>query len=290
MKRAVKGKAIPEARTRDVKQDFSKDQLAAIGAVALAFNDLQADMEALLQVVVRMPGPLFLQICSRIHGLDGKIAIINTVIDDAIIAKKEQDELKSTVGIFADFKINRDAIIHARIWNAALGIGWNSERRAQEFEVLLEANALNIFYDHIVWLQKAFSLIGNLLGSVLSLNALALGDQNRPSFEEEIRDRWAQFQAHRSRRRSLKPMPKFPTEDELLAAENQRLANEIAAQPDSYQPWLIPRVHQTYFQRNPSIYMMMRPQMSSALMDSISRQPAQSNPPPEDEKNEGANS
>src|ERR1700732_4274106 len=74
MKRPAKGRSTPVHHTRDVKQDFSRDQLAAVGAVTLAFNELQSTMEAMLQVSTGIPEWLFSEVGSRIHGLDGKIA------------------------------------------------------------------------------------------------------------------------------------------------------------------------------------------------------------------------
>jgi hypothetical protein len=240
MKRPAKGRSTPVHHTRDVKQDFSRDQLAAVGAVTLAFNELQSAVEAMLQVATSIPEWLFSDVASRINGLDGKIAIIKAVIDREVSEPKDIEEIKQSVGTFMEFKGNRDAIIHARVLNAALGIGLSSERRAQESEVLLRAGDLDTFYDHIVALQKEIFSASNFLASILALKLLASDDQNRAPFEEAVRDRQTQFRENRSRRQSLTPMPKFPSEHELQEAENRWLAGSSATQLGWYMPWTIP--------------------------------------------------
>jgi hypothetical protein len=241
MKRPAKGRSTPSHHTRDVKQDFSRDQLAAVGAATLAFNELQSTIEAMLQVATGIPKWLFSEVGSRINGLEGKIAIIKMVLDNAISEPKELNEIKHSVGTFFEFKGYRDAIIHARVLNAALGIGLSSERRAQESEVLLRAEDLDTFYDHIIALQKEIFSASELLASILALKALASDDQNKAPFEEAIRDRRTQFRESRNRRQSLKPMPRFPTESELQEVESRWIASRSATQQDWYTPWTMPQ-------------------------------------------------
>jgi hypothetical protein len=88
MKRPVKGKATPTIHTRDVKQDFSIEQRAAIGAVTLSYNELQYDLESMLHVAIGVPEWLFLGISSRISSLDLKTEIINLVLEKTIPTPK----------------------------------------------------------------------------------------------------------------------------------------------------------------------------------------------------------
>jgi hypothetical protein len=241
MKRPAEGRSTPVQHTRDVKQDFSRDQLAAVGAVTLVFNELQSTVEAMLQVATGIPEWLFSEVGSRINGLDGKIAIIKSIIDRVFSEPKNIAEIKHSVGTFLEFKGYRDAIIHARVLNAALGIGLSSERRAQESEVLLRAADLDTFYDHIVALQKEIFSASNLLASTLALKSLASDDQNKAQCEESVQAHRNQFLESRNHRRSLTPMPKFPTESELQEVENRWLAKQTTMQPDWYMPWPMPQ-------------------------------------------------
>jgi len=83
MKRPATTKA-PTYGARAIKQDFSKDQLAAVGAVTLAFNELQSCLELMLRASTNIGDWLFVEVSSRINGLDGKTAIIKYVIDHAV--------------------------------------------------------------------------------------------------------------------------------------------------------------------------------------------------------------
>jgi hypothetical protein len=237
-----KGKAIPANRTRDIKQDFSIEQRAAVGAVTLSFNELQYDFEAMLHTAMGVPEWLFLGISSRISSLDLKTEIINLVLERAISNAHERDEIKRIIGEVKTFAGFRNAITHARMLNADLGIGLNLENRAKEWEVLMQAPALDIFYDHIIALQNELSSARNLLASVLALKALALDDQNKAPFEEAVRGHQTQFQESRNRRQSLKPMPKFPTELEFQEAVNRWRASQQAVLMGWFQPEPMPRL------------------------------------------------
>jgi len=66
--------------TGDIKADLTQEQLAAFGAAALAYNVLEDQIDALLFIVTRIPDWLFSEVSSRIHGLDGKVAIIQEAV------------------------------------------------------------------------------------------------------------------------------------------------------------------------------------------------------------------
>jgi len=121
-------------------------------------------------------------------------------------------------------------------------IGRGAKQRGKSpFEILLSADALDAFYDHIVALQKELSSGGSLLDSAITLNQSVANDPNRSRYEEAFRVHEAQFRESHKRRLELKRLPKFPGEDEFLAAAN-RLREEQILMRMGY-----PRRHPAHF-------------------------------------------
>ncbi len=224
MRRPVKGKPEPIS-TFDIKKDLTEKQLAAIGAAALAFNVLEEQIDELLFAVTRTPRWLFPEVSSRIHGLEGKVAIIKAGIDDGVhfpdLASFTPDlaDLKTSIDKFLEFKRIRDAIIHSRIINAAIGIGMVAKQRGKSpYEVLLQAEALESYYNHAVTLERVLASGANLLSLVIAMSEYRVDHLYRRPLEERARSETTQFQHHLQRLRSLKPLPQFPDEAEIQKA------------------------------------------------------------------------
>jgi hypothetical protein len=221
--------------TDDIKANLTEKQLAAFGAAALAYNIIEDQIDALLSIATRIPDWLFAEVSSRIHGLGGKIAIIQAAIEHSPLKAIDAKALKEAVATFGDFKTIRDTMIHARIINATLGRG-AKQRGKSLWEVLLSVEALNTFYDHIVALNKELSSGGTLLNSAITLQQTASTDPNRSQLEEALRVHEAQFRENRTHRRSLKPLPKFPDEDQLRKLANQHREAQVGILMSWFQP------------------------------------------------------
>lgn len=72
MKHRSKHTRKPTYRVVDIKKEIPERQLAAIGALALAFNEVEAALDRLFFVVTELTEPLQLEVSTRIGGLDGK--------------------------------------------------------------------------------------------------------------------------------------------------------------------------------------------------------------------------
>jgi hypothetical protein len=224
--------------TGDVKRDLTEKQLAAFGAASLAYNILEDEIDALLYVVTNIPDWLIKEVSTRIHGLDGKTAIIQKAIEQSGLEPEDQKTACESIAAFGGFKKVRDAMIHARIINASIGIGLAEKTRGEKgFEVLLTKEALDTFYDHIVALEKELSSLGSLLGGTTALNRAVADDPNRSQYEEAVRVHKAQFRENHSRRRSLKPLPTFPDEAQLNAAVTLWRQAQTATLMGWFQPW-----------------------------------------------------
>jgi hypothetical protein len=259
-----KDKPTDAHSTGDIKRDLTEKQLAAFGAASLAYNVLEDEIDALLFVVTNVPDWLFKEVSTRIHGLDGKTAIIQKAIENSGLAPDDRKIAIESVATFGELKKIRDAMIHARIINASIGIGLSNRTRGEKaFEVLLTVPALDTFYEHIVALEKELSSLGSLLGGATALKHSAPDDPKRSLYAEAVRVHEVQFRENHRHRRSLTPLPKFPDEAQLQAAVTLWNQAQTATLMGWFQPW-------TELPQRP-------PQISGLLWDSWV-------PPPPDEK------
>jgi transposase-like protein len=63
-------------RLGNIKEEVPEKQLSAIGALALAFNEVEANLDRLFFEVTGLDEHLQLEVSTRIGGIDGKLAII----------------------------------------------------------------------------------------------------------------------------------------------------------------------------------------------------------------------
>jgi hypothetical protein len=134
-------------RLGNIKEEVPEKQLSAIGALALAFNEVEANLDRLFFEVTGLDEHLQLEVSTRIGGIDGKLAIIKRGAEK-ILDNAEFVQLSEMLGkgVFENLKIYRDCVIHARHLNVSTGVGVKVDRQAQVFDVLLSQNALDTAY------------------------------------------------------------------------------------------------------------------------------------------------
>jgi hypothetical protein len=80
----LKRKVVPPRAytfgSRDILNDYDRDVLTGIGAVALAWNNLETGINMALPIALCIEFSDWLQVTSRINGFDGKIAIIKHAV------------------------------------------------------------------------------------------------------------------------------------------------------------------------------------------------------------------
>jgi hypothetical protein len=208
--------------TGDIKKDLSAKQLAGIGAVAMAYNKVEEELEELFGIATGLQGQMLTDVSARIHGIDGKIAIIRSAADANGVDDDDERQLEEALGagVFGRYKGYRDNIVHARVINAAIGIG-KTYKRSQINEILLSENALNILYEHLVILSCELDSAANVLMLTIKIKNHTSDDQEITRLEAERSERSVQFRGYRHKRQSLPPIPEFPSEDELREADVQ---------------------------------------------------------------------
>src|ERR1700693_1991484 len=80
----------------DIKQAYTKEQLAEIGAIALTWNQVDAFIDWLLLISLKLPPLSWLDVAKRINGMDGKLHILRQfAANSEILTAPARDCIKS---------------------------------------------------------------------------------------------------------------------------------------------------------------------------------------------------
>jgi hypothetical protein len=226
-------------KSGDIKKDLSQQQLAAIGAVAMAYNKVEEEIDDLFWAATQLKGPLSLEVVTRINGIDGKIAIIKAAANFYGMEEEDRRCLEEALGngVFKRLKSYRDAVIHSRPINAAIGVGIRFDRQAKVNEVLINQKALDALYAHLLALADELSCAASVLLFAFELTSRSSDDPERSSYEAGRPMNSARFRDYRTRRQALPPIPEFPSEAEFREADvlwrqaRQSAKRDFARQP-----------------------------------------------------------
>jgi hypothetical protein len=244
-----RSKHTPKATYRvvDIKKEIPEKQLAAIGALALAFNEVEAALDRLFFVVTELTEPLQLEVSTRIGGLDGKLLITKRGAAQFLdVADLRQLEELLGDGVFGLLKDYRDGVIHARHVNAVTGIGVKVDRKAKVFDYLVSIVALEAAYKILFVMRAELDEAVSLIQGIKELKQIAGDDPNRARLEAEIATCRSRFKHCDTERLALPRLPEFPSESELRAADFLAQQAHTASLMDFYQPWTMPHFRRQF--------------------------------------------
>jgi hypothetical protein len=221
--------SVNHRRTGDIRKDLTQEQLAGIGSIALAYNEVEMTINALVGLSCGILTKVANEVTSRINGIDGKIEIIKAGLREYILGEEFFSMIGEAFGEngFKSYKKYRDAVIHARILDAPLAIALSPPKRGKTEEVLLSVDALDGLYNRLVILRLELNEICMIAICLFSdrhlmsvMRAVRAGfpapehisDLPRRQFAQEIQENLSRCQAHQKRRLSLPPLPEFPEE------------------------------------------------------------------------------
>lgn len=219
----------PSSRRHSVRssnpfENLTTEQLSYIGAIALLYNDLEATIDWMCAVALRLQIRRE-ELTTRINGIEGKIALIKIAARNWGFDDGEATYLADVLGDggFGLMKKWRDAVIHAQVLDARSGVGKVTERKGKVSEVLLSLDALTGFYMRLDLMRIELTALRGILSrkQELALQELRefefeLDDQDKEQLEQGIQDDWAQARSHRTQRQSLPPIPEFPEEPDAF--------------------------------------------------------------------------
>lgn len=247
-------KRMTALRSHDIRRDLKESQLADIGAVALAYNEVEAQIDVLMASALELYS-IALEVTSRINGVDGKIEIIKAAVA-ALGASPEfkellADSLGGTDG-FMILKQYRDAVIHARDIDSVSTIGATAPKRGKLYEVLLTPTALKSLYDRLLIVRSELvhaQIVILKLSTIRRFQQYEMGihrgflaspaerviPKAKAQHEQDILGVTAQYREHQNRRRSLLRFPEFPSEQELRQAHLDWLQAQISEQAAAFR-------------------------------------------------------
>src|SRR3712207_2043571 len=132
-------------RLQNVLANFTPEQLAGIGAVMMTYNEAETVLHEMIGVCVDFPGDTH-EVVSRINGTEGMIELVLLAGPLFGIDRNQISETLKAQG-FSHLKGYRDAVSHARIYDAESGVARSPSRQGKRVDVLLSVPALNWLAD-----------------------------------------------------------------------------------------------------------------------------------------------
>jgi hypothetical protein len=220
----------PSKRSGNIRDDLSESQLAGIGLITVAYNEVELLIDVMIPIAFGFDEGMGQQITSRINGVDGKIEIIKSQYRVLGASREVLTSLSDTLGEagFALLKKYRDGIIHARVLDAPLGIGHTIAKRGKFEEILLTTDALEGVYKRLEILRWELihltMMMFPLIANRDARRAYSFMDKTkqehtkisdailRKHIEQETLPYLSQYHERRRSRQSLPPLPGFPDE------------------------------------------------------------------------------
>jgi hypothetical protein len=203
----------------DFLTEVDPERLRLIAAITLQWNWIEAAIDVMLAVGLRVETDLWVEVQSRINGFDGKIAIMKAALRASNVPELMREKVAKTLNACEQFKTIRDHIIHMRLASPDEQVSETFQRRGATKEVYAATEPLRQFYrmlrahwDEIHWLGYIHLHITKAL-------LLDQGDPEREQAIEEVKSDLVQFLESQRKRESLPPLPEVPEPDPALEAE-----------------------------------------------------------------------
>lgn len=133
----------------DIKRDLSQEQLAGIGAVAIAWNEIEFMLDVALYSGEKLEATCLQDDLPR-RRLDDKINNARKAAAKWNLPTDCLDSIESAASAFSDLKDLRNAVIHSRVFDARSGIGHRITIRGEIQEILLTTKALEWLYQQLI--------------------------------------------------------------------------------------------------------------------------------------------
>ncbi len=167
----------------DIKRELSVDQLSAIGAIALQFNTLEAHLDLLVAIGLRLSPLTHREIITRLGTIESRQDLAKIMARDLAISEKTQELIGKSIVAIGTLKKSRDAVIHVRLIDSSTSVGIYSGKIrnvGKIKEVILLTEDLNELYSQMRMLDAELDAAG-VIFSIHSMN------RNQPNVPMEFR-------------------------------------------------------------------------------------------------------
>jgi hypothetical protein len=218
MSRPQPPESKPSRRSTDPKADYSKEQLAEIGAIAIVWNHIDDFVDWLLQICLGGPIALMWAVGRSIGSVEAKLDLLTLAASRSRILN---DEARACIGdsfsAIKKYKTYRDRIVHSVPYNVDLGIAHSMDRKAKMHQSLVTIEALSALYERMKLLLDELPEIDLLFRLSDEEGARKVYQANPVDPIARRRDHDVSWQTAKCRERqnvrlSLPPLPFFPDE------------------------------------------------------------------------------
>jgi hypothetical protein len=199
-------------RSYDFLQDVQPRRLQLIGAITLAWNWIDGAVDATLGVALELHPDMWVQVTSRINGMDGKIALLKVALGlqgYPPLPDGTDPAIRKTLGAIETNKRLRDGIIHARLIHPEEIIADSAHRRGMTDEVLLSEDALSSLYNLLSLLVREVDQL-----VILYYYRWRLSEESEEEPRQLLAGAFLQARALyldlQKKREELPPLPEFP--------------------------------------------------------------------------------
>ncbi len=112
----------------DIRKQLSFEQLAVIGAIALQFNNLEAHLDLLIGISLRLSPLSHHEVITRLGTIESRQDLAKIMARDLAISEKTQELIGKSIVAIGTLKKSRDAIVHVRLIDPSTSVGVYSGR------------------------------------------------------------------------------------------------------------------------------------------------------------------
>ena len=235
----------------DIKKIIKPEQLAAIGALALAFNELEGTIERLFFTATELSDQLQFEISAKMGGSTYRMVIVK-IAAQALLTGQEMDLLTNCLNDgergFETLQDCRNGVVHVRNLNSVTNVGTTPKNNGDVVGRLVRMDLLESAYNLIVAINNQLQATHFLLDAIKKLNACKGDDPEKAQREEAVKACRQSFLDSHNARQALPKLPKFPSESELQAAKIKHDQEFLLSISQAvHQQWDIPpHFQQTY--------------------------------------------
>jgi hypothetical protein len=205
----------------DPEKAYKKKQLAKMGALSIAWNQVESSIDWLGSWILFPASPFYLKLEAQdVISFSGKVALLRACATNAKLLNDEAKRcIKLTLDGVLECRTYRNAVIHSHIYDHKKGIASYTAENGKPYQVMVSYEALSGLYDRLVLLKRELMEIDLLLRMELEPTAIKMispttgqpeFDQRRALLERGVPNTTRQVLHHQKERRSLPPLPLFP--------------------------------------------------------------------------------
>ena len=129
----------------DIKQIIKAEQLAAIGALALAFNEVEGTIDRLFFATTELSDQLQFEISTRMGGSTDRLVIVK-IVAKQLLDEQEMEFFQNCLSDgdrgFGTLSDCRNGIIHVRNLSSATNVGITPTKHGEVFGRLVRMDLL----------------------------------------------------------------------------------------------------------------------------------------------------